>query len=218
MESNSLLQVHVGQGVSRDNKKPLRQLSPGEFDRACCSQGLVLYIVLYPYAPLGPVAEVLLDDLRHELKGSEDILETVTLEKVYDVLHTWCVNYGDHGFGLFARQRPEPRPLTPSHDHRLHVPQASAAAAASCYVQVTILRRTRPGREVKATPHRIFSATAFCLVGCQSRRRRRRSGATAGPAQRWSAAPRRAWRRRPVGRSGPPTTLASQPCGARSPQ
>jgi hypothetical protein len=36
------------------------------------------------------------------------------------VLHARFVGDGDHGLRLVARERPEPRPLAPGHDHSFH--------------------------------------------------------------------------------------------------
>ncbi len=120
-------EVDVGEHVARDHQERVVELVGRVEDGTGGAERGLLGGVAHPHAEVGPVAEVVADLVGEERDGDDDVVEAVVREEPHDVLHHRPVRQGHHRLGLVARERPQPRALSPGQDHRFH-----AAILSSC--------------------------------------------------------------------------------------
>ena len=134
-------QVDVGEHVARDHQERVVELLGRVEDGPGGAERRLLGGVSHPHAEVGPVAEVVPDLVGEERDGDDDVVEAVRREEPHHVLHHRPVRQRHHRLGLVARERPQPRALSPGQDHRFHatilscdvLPSRSAARACGMY-------------------------------------------------------------------------------------
>ncbi len=124
-------QVNVCQSISADDQeRPLQPIQqPPDTSRG--SQGNILDYVVELQLELGPVwqqpagparslrAEVALHLVGPVVQGRERLLHSQAPQEPGNVVHYRTIGHWRHRLGKIAGKRPQPRPFSASHDHRL---------------------------------------------------------------------------------------------------
>ena len=113
-------QVDVAERVAGDDEERVVEPPGREPHRAGGAERRLLDRVADVDAERLAAAEVAADRLRQEGDRDDDVLEAVPAQQLDDVLHAGLADDRDHRLRLVRGERPQPRALSPRHDHGLH--------------------------------------------------------------------------------------------------
>src|SRR5690554_3846134 len=106
MKSYGLFQIEICQGVPADYHERAVQKFLGVFDTAGSAQRSLFDKIVQRNTKLISSSEIVLDYFREIKKGDANLGQTIPAEQPDDILHYRPGSQGNHGFGLFAGQRP----------------------------------------------------------------------------------------------------------------
>ncbi len=147
VEGDERAQVHVAEGIARDDEERLVELLRSQADRARRAERRLFDRVADLHSQRLPFAEVTANRLRQEGNRDDHLVHTVLAQQLEDVLHARLADDRHHRLGLVGRERAEAVPLAAGHDHGFH--RCLSLQAAAAYTTPAQTASTRPVQKIQ---------------------------------------------------------------------
>ena len=108
VKGDDLLKIEVCQGVAGNHNERLVQKVFGVLDAAGGAERRLFHRVMDHHPELRPIAEIVLNRVRHVLEGHNDVGDAMSFEEPKDVLHDWRVDDWNHWLWSPDGQGPQP--------------------------------------------------------------------------------------------------------------